>query len=411
VTADAHKPIHILGAGLSGLSAAIVLAQAGREVHVHELRADSGARFAGDFQAIENWSRPVDFLDEMQSWGLDPGTFRTTPFRQMDLVLPRGEIVTAATPGIAFRLVVRGTAPETLDQGLKRQALTTGVHIHYNARMDRERCDIVATGPKTATGLVCGELFHTSHPDHVTFQLDDRLAPGAYTYMIVVDGVGLIATVLLRRQKDAERFLNETLAWYHAHYPALDRRPLHRMRGVGGFALNPRHVAGGRCYVGEAAGFQDGLWGFGIRYAITSGVLAARALLGELDYERAVQETLRPFQAASLANRWLLNRLGKWGFEGLARLWVRSQRLGGDGLRFLSRLYQPSWLHSLIEKTVARSMLEKHPAEDGGLETHPLKFAPPKPRDNWEPSEPAQVIARQHAAAQARRRSAASEEV
>src|SRR3954471_25097509 len=98
--ADPHKPIHVLGAGLSGLSAAIVLAQAGREVHVHELRADSGARFAGDFQAIENWSHPVDFLDEMRGWGLDPGTFQTTPFRQMDLVLPRGEIVTARTPGI-----------------------------------------------------------------------------------------------------------------------------------------------------------------------------------------------------------------------------------------------------------------------------------------------------------------------
>src|SRR5947209_17380384 len=36
------KPIHVLGAGLSGLAAAIVLTRAGREVHVHELRADSG---------------------------------------------------------------------------------------------------------------------------------------------------------------------------------------------------------------------------------------------------------------------------------------------------------------------------------------------------------------------------------
>ncbi|MBW8874045.1 MAG: NAD(P)-binding protein [Acidobacteria bacterium] len=402
--ADPHKPIHVLGAGLSGLSAAIVLAQAGREVHVHELRADSGARFAGDFQAIENWSHPVDFLDEMRGWGLDPGTFQTTPFRQMDLVLPRGEIVTARTPGIAFRLVVRGTRPGTLDQGLKRQAETEGVHLHYRVRRDRELCDIVATGPKTASGLVCGELFETSHPDHVAFQLDDRLAPGAYTYLIVVDGTGLIATVLLRRQRDAERFLNETLAWYHAHYPALDRRPLHRMRGVGGFALNPRHVVDGRCYVGEAAGFQDGLWGFGIRYAITSGVLAARALLGELDYEQAVRETLRPFQAASLTNRWLLNHLGRWGFEGLARLWIRSQRLGGDGLRFLSRLYQPSWLHSLIEKTAAHHMLEKHPAADGGLEMRSLTLAPAKPRDKWEPSEPAQAIARQHAATRVARR-------
>ena len=48
--------VDILGAGLSGLSSAIVLAKSGKEVHVHEVRQDSGARFDGDFQGIENWT-------------------------------------------------------------------------------------------------------------------------------------------------------------------------------------------------------------------------------------------------------------------------------------------------------------------------------------------------------------------
>jgi len=392
--AETRKPVHVLGAGLSGLSAAIVLARAGRKVHVHELRADSGTRFAGDFQAIENWSHPVDFLNEMQAWGLDTGSFRTFPFRRIDLVVPSGKIIGLETPSIAFRLVTRGTAPGTLDQGLKRQADAIGVQLNYNSRRDRRLCHIVATGPRHASGIVCGEIFETSHPNQVTFQLDDRLAPGAYTYMIVVDGVGLIATVLLRRQKDTARFLNETLAWYHARYPALDRRPLHRMTGVGGFALNPRYVANGRCYVGEAAGFQDVLWGFGIRFAITSGVLAARSLLGEVDYEQAVRERLRPFQEVSLANRWLFNRVGRWGVEALAGLWVRSQRRGGDGLRFLSRLYQPSWVHTLVERTVARRMVRRSQMFDDEFEIRPVRLSPPKPRDAWEPSEAGLAIAR-----------------
>ena len=42
--------VDILGAGLSGLAAATILAKAGREVHVHEIRKDSGARFDGDFK-------------------------------------------------------------------------------------------------------------------------------------------------------------------------------------------------------------------------------------------------------------------------------------------------------------------------------------------------------------------------
>ena len=42
--------IRILGAGLSGLAAATILAKAGKKVEVHEIREDSGARFDGDFQ-------------------------------------------------------------------------------------------------------------------------------------------------------------------------------------------------------------------------------------------------------------------------------------------------------------------------------------------------------------------------
>ena len=62
------EPVHILGAGLSGLSAAIILSKNGYDVHVHEIRSDSGARFDGDFQGLENWTGSKDFFDEMREW-------------------------------------------------------------------------------------------------------------------------------------------------------------------------------------------------------------------------------------------------------------------------------------------------------------------------------------------------------
>ena len=61
--------VDILGAGLSGLSAATILARNGYDVHVHEIRKDSGARFDGDFQGIENWTSDTDFFDEMREGG------------------------------------------------------------------------------------------------------------------------------------------------------------------------------------------------------------------------------------------------------------------------------------------------------------------------------------------------------
>ena len=56
------QDVHILGAGLSGLAAATILAKAGKNVHVHEILRDSGARFDGDFQGLENWTSGVDSL-------------------------------------------------------------------------------------------------------------------------------------------------------------------------------------------------------------------------------------------------------------------------------------------------------------------------------------------------------------
>ena len=86
--------VDILGAGLSGLAAATILAKAGKEVHVHEIRKNSGARFDGDFQGIENWTSEIDFFDEMRSWGLDPEEFKSNAFDIIDLIHPDDVIMT-----------------------------------------------------------------------------------------------------------------------------------------------------------------------------------------------------------------------------------------------------------------------------------------------------------------------------
>jgi flavin-dependent dehydrogenase len=55
-------PINIRGAGPSGLTAAVLLARAGREV-VYERAPDVGCRRHGDLEAFENWTTPEDVWD------------------------------------------------------------------------------------------------------------------------------------------------------------------------------------------------------------------------------------------------------------------------------------------------------------------------------------------------------------
>ena len=275
--------IHILGAGLSGLAAATILAKAGRNVVVHEIRKDSGARFDGDFQGLEYWTQSRDFFDEMKEWGLDPSTFRSTDFKQMDLAHPDDTITVPSSPRLAFRIVERGTDEHCIDQGFKRMAIQAGAEIRYGSKVDPSTCTIIAAGPKKTSAVAFGEVFELRR--HVTFQLNDKLAPGAYSYLIVIQGVGLICTCLWRKQKQTNRYLNETIAWYERMYPELDREPIKRVGGKGDFSIPASYYHDGKYYVGEAGGLQDFMWGFGMRYAITSGVYAAQTILNEGGHE------------------------------------------------------------------------------------------------------------------------------
>ncbi len=382
-----------MGAGLSGLAAATILAKAGKEVHVHEIRKDSGARFDGDFQGIENWTSETDFFEEMKTWGLEPEEFKSNAFDIIDLIHPDDVITNPVTSGTAFRVVERGTDEHCIDQGFKRMAISAGAKIHYEVKVNPNDCDIVAAGPKDSSAIAFGEIFHTDHPNHVAFQLNDKLAPGAYSYLIIIDGIGLICTCLWRKQKKSGRYLNETIAWYESNYE-LNRRPIKRVGGKGDFSLPEKYIHENKIYVGEAGGLQDFMWGFGMRYAITSGVLAAQSILDQCDYEVEVRKKLVPLIKTSAINRFLMNRIGDRGFKLVARYWMRDQKKNGDGLNFMKWVYQPGFLRKSLWPLVKLSMLRKKKLKDGRL-VYRMPFRKPLKRDLWNPSEKANYIGEQ----------------
>ena len=389
-----QEAIHIMGAGLSGLAAATILAKAGKTVHVHDIREDSGARFDGDFQALENWSMDVDFFSQLDSWGFDTSEFKTTEFKVVDLIHPDDVITQAESPKIAYRIVERGTSSHTIDQGIKRQAIAAGAEIHYKSRVKEEDCHIIACGPKGTSAVAYGEIFHTDHPNHIAFQLNDKLAPGAYSYLIIIDGVGLICTCLWRKQKKSDRFLNETIAWYDKHYPNLNRKPIKRVGGKGDFTINKSYFQDGRYYVGESGGLQDFMWGFGMRMAVWSGVLAAQDILGQCDYEKEVKKQLLPYVQTSVANRWLMNRVGDRTYKVMCNRWMKSQRKRGDGLIWIGKLFRPSILKRIIYTFTNKFMLRKDPNSMGrGVRRMPFRKA--LKRDNWEPSDEANLVKEQ----------------
>ena len=384
-------PIHIMGAGLSGLAAAITLAKEGVEVHVHDVRKDSGERFDGDFQALENWSMDADFFDQLTEWGYDTNEFKATEFSVVDLIHPDDEITKTHTPKVAYRIVERGTSDHTIDQGFKRMAIAAGANLHYKSRVKEEDCQIIACGPKGTSAVAYGEIFKTNHPNHIAFQLNDKLAPGSYSYLIIIDGIGLICTCLWRKQRGTDRFLNETIAWYQKHYPDIDMVPIKRVGGKGDFTINKNYFQDGRYYVGESGGLQDFMWGFGMRMAVWSGHLAAQDVLGNCDYETEVRKQLMPYVKTSVANRFLMNRVGDRTFKRMCKAWMKDQKKRGDGLIWIGKLFRPTWYKSLLYILVNPFMLKSDPKAMGrGVRRLPFRKA--KKRDIWQQSESAKKV-------------------
>ena len=380
-----------MGAGLSGLAAATVLAKAGVEVHVHDSREDSGKRFDGDFQALENWSMDVDFFDQLESWGFDANEFKYTEFKEVDLIHPDDEISKTYSPKVAYRIVERGTSEHTIDQGFKRMAMAAGATLHYKSKVKEEDCQIIACGPKGTSAVAYGEIFKTSHPDHIAFQLNDKLAPGAYSYLIIIDGIGLICTCLWRKQRGTERFLNETIAWYQKHYPDIDMEPIKRVGGKGDFTINKRYFQDNRYYVGESGGLQDFMWGFGMRMAVWSGYLAAQDILGNCNYEKEVRKQLMPYVRTSVANRFLMNRVGDKTFKFMCKSWMKDQKKRQDGLVWIGKLFRPRIYKNILYRIINPFILKKDPKAHGrGVRRLPFRKA--LKRDNWEQSEEALEI-------------------
>jgi flavin-dependent dehydrogenase len=317
------RTISIIGAGPAGLAAAIALRNNGYPVRVFEKSPKAGHRFHGDFQGLENWTNESDILDSLREIGIDIN-FLCSPFYGGTMYLPGGEAVRIRSERPMFYLVRRGPMPGTLDSGLKEQALAAGAEIIFNHRAEPSEVDIVGSGPKGYVILIAGINFKTSMADAAFAVLDDDLAPKGYSYLLVNQGLGTVATVLFRDFTKVGECLEKSLEFFSTKVD-LDMRSERRFGGKINFFIRDSHVEDGRLHIGEAAGFQDCLWGFGMRYAMTSGHLAARSIIEGTDYDSLWKENFGPTLYTSLVNRRLYEWFGHLGYRTVTRRLAKSE--------------------------------------------------------------------------------------
>ena len=254
------QKIKILGAGLSGLTAAINLAKSGYAVEVYEKNKDVGLRFSGDIQGLENWSSKKDIIEELKEMNVVVD-FDYTPFQS--IILTNGSKtrkIHSEKP--LFYLLKRGSFSGAIDYSLKAQAMKSGVNIRFQEILAQNEADIVATGPKVneAVGMVKGITLKQISKILAVLAFNDRLAFKGYAYLLVMKGYGCLCTVV---RLDEARRIN----WYFERTKEFFFKKLafqiQSIRDVctvsGSFSL--KNVKNGATlYVGEAAGLQDFLF-------------------------------------------------------------------------------------------------------------------------------------------------------
>ena len=214
-------------------------------------------------------------------------TFRISPHHRNELVGP------------AHYLFLRGRDPDTADQTLLRRAKAAGVDFRLGEAAPIEEMRIVATGPPREATRIVGAGYTVSaagsrmRPDTAFALFDNRIAPGgylaitpgkAYHSIYSVSWTELDYTRLLSCAESAFEipWIRELLA---------SSRRVGRIHGRAFYVEDPIPQAerNGVLYIGEAGGFQDAVAGFGFRYAVMTGALAARSILEGLDYRGLLQ--------------------------------------------------------------------------------------------------------------------------
>jgi len=349
--------VEIAGAGPAGLAAALTVARGGGHAVMRERHADVGRRFHGDFQGLENWTTSGDVLDELSYLGIEP-TWEATPFRECVVFDPDGHAFTFRSELPLWYLVRRGAAEGTVDYALKAQAAAAGVEVSFGQPVEHlPEGGIVAHGPHRADAIAVGYVFRTDRADCAYAAVSDELAPKGYSYLLVAGGRGTVASCMFADFHNDKHHLERTVQFFRDKV-GLEMQDPRAFGGFGNLYAEQRVRKGNLLYVGEAAGFQDALFGFGIRYALLSGHLAGRAWLdgGPERYDTLWRGRLEGLLQLGIVNRYLFERMGNTGYARLLRRIDRTRDARAFMRRWYSRGAVRRWLYPVARRSIAAGL-------------------------------------------------------
>lgn len=324
--------IKILGAGISGLSAGIILAKSGYPVKIFEKRSRIGSFLKKDVHSLRNYSYDYDVIEKYKELGVEISNFYPI-FKEFRFSpsLKYIEIYSKQKP--LFYNIIRGYIDQrSLDIDLFNQAKKQGVEVIFNQKIDINKesdIDIVATGASYRKGIVYGQHYKniSTEPNALYFFLQNINSSYAYSYVVPFSEKEASIAIVSPQQENKDcvkKEFDKLLQGNDVIKKIIRNANLeNEFFGYAFFKIPDTAVKNGKMYVGEAAGFLDATTGYGIHFAILSGYLAAQSIIKNQNYDELWKNTFGEELKKRISRRELMKKLGIKGqkkmIENLAK--------------------------------------------------------------------------------------------
>ena len=309
-----QKIIKISGGGIAGLTAAIKLKKSGLQPIIFEKESTIGHNRNGDYEGLENWifSKPMDtFFNQV---GFNFKNLNSYPIFNFMIHSKTISPINISNKTPFFYMVKRGSNSQDLDTQLYNQCNDIGVKFKFE-RKGPKSSQIIATGTKKAAAYINGVNFKTDLKNQVHLLLGNEFAPKGYAYLIILNGQGTLATAFKKQKSNNNNILQNCIDYFQTIGVKINSG--NRFGSRGSFSL-PFGSFRQPYRIGEAGGYQDYLFGFGIRMSMMSGLASALSILGKKEEASLLMKNLNKKRRLSFLNRILYERLNDSNLSSFA---------------------------------------------------------------------------------------------
>lgn len=314
--------VDIIGAGYAGLSAALALNQAGIKSTIYERKFSVGASELENYKAVRNYDMGVDLLDYLKNAGLKVDSSAFHPIHKITKYAPSGKKMTVFSKDKpVFYAVKKATSKDSLDYQLYSQAESEGIPVLFNQNKNLISGDIIAANSIYrniwAYGYHCVDV--NVETDEILFFMDNNYAPNGYIYVIPFKDQG---AVIAATSFDLSANLPQLFGNFIAENPIIQNvlegsTLINKFSGSAYCNVPKTAEFGGKKFVGASAGFVEAARGFGVRYAIQSGLMASKAITEKVDYDSLWKAAFEKDLAEGLKRRFLLEKMSNEEYEKL----------------------------------------------------------------------------------------------